>query len=822
MRIVLFDIQNFRKLRCVRIELSEKQTIFVGANNSGKTSAMHALDKFLNQSKERKDVDDAEIEEKNYWFSVEDFTLSLWDKINEIGVTWENINPEQDAAPDLSLSEWDELLPSLDVWIEVQADEYHYVHKLIPTLDWEGGLLGVRLRLEPKKDLSALFSDYRQSRARAQKNLAKAMTLGNSEGIASTSNAQEYIQRAFWPKDLKDFLGRRLPNYFAVRYYELDPKKLSVKKDSEGNWEKPQPLPEFSFPHSGDPFEGIIKINVVNAQRGFEDADTSKTQRLASQFYDYFQHHLNPEQNPDPKDTDIKAILAVSSSEQLFDSTLKTSFDGPISELRNLGYPGAYSPNIQVRTRVQRKDVLNHAAAVQYSLNEATTCSAERYLPETYNGLGYQNLISMIFKLMRFRDNWMRSAKEATSSQGNTVSPEPIHLVFVEEPEAHLHTQVQQVFIRNAHSVLRKHKDLGDSMRFTTQLIVSTHSSHIAHECEFADIRYFQRIPASTNDDVPHARVVNLSTVFPDNTPTKKQKKQEIVPDSLDDAKRKSTQKFVARYLQTTHCDLFFADAAIFIEGAGERMLLPHFLKNFGDGELSCCYISLLEIGGSHAFRLKELIEHLGLMTLIITDIDSVKLNPSTSRWSACPVSGEAGIKTANNTLKYWMPRKELITDLLTLPDVNKENKPEGIGAAVRVAYQKGIPVMIDGKVENIYPRTFEDALILSNLELFENCGENDESPQFSYLKNKLLTAETHADLHQNLFEIITKDDSFKKAEFALETLFNVDLNCLQPPNYIVEGLEWLCQQLLTKVPNLQISAAVVPEVESPQAEEAK
>lgn len=816
MKIAFLDIQNFRKLRSVRIELSEKQTIFVGANNSGKTSAMHALDKFLNQSKERNDVDDAESEENNRWFSVEDFTLSLWDKINSIGVAWENLNPEQDATPDLCLSEWDELLPSLDVWLEVQADEYRYVHKLIPTLEWEGGLLGVRLRLEPKKDLSSLFSDYRKSRKRAQKILAKAVTLNSTEDTAPADSAQEYMQRAFWPKDMKDFLGRRLSNYFAVHYYELDQNKLSFDKDSEGNWEKPQPLPEFSFAHSGDPFAGIIKVDAVNAQRGFEDADTSKKQRLASQFYDYFRTHLNPEQNPEPKDSDIKAILAVSNSEQLFDSSLQTSFEGPINELKDLGYPGVYSPNIQVKTRVQRKDVLNHAAAVQYSLGETATCSTERYLPETYNGLGYQNLISMVFRLMRFRDSWMRGNKETVSSQENMISPEPIHLVFVEEPEAHLHAQVQQVFIRKAHSVLRKHEELGDNKRFTTQLIVSTHSSHIAHECEFADIRYFQRVPASTADDVPHARVVNLSTVFNNNSSTKKKQKQGVVQDSIDETKRKATQKFVARYLQTTHCDLFFADAAIFIEGAGERMLLPHFLKNFGCGELSCCYISLLEIGGSHAFRLKELIEHLGLITLIITDIDSVKLNPSTSRWSACLIDGEAGLKTANNTLRFWIPRKELIADLLTLSNAEKESKPGGIDAAVRVAYQKAIPVIINDKTENICPRTFEDALILTNLELFENCGENAESPQFLYLKNKLLAASIHADLRQNLFDLITKDDSFKKAEFALETLFNIELNCLQPPNYIAEGLEWLCQQL-TKLPNLQISAAVVPEAEDAQ-----
>lgn len=45
MKILTINIQNFRKLLQCRIDFSEKTTIFVGANNSGKTSAMDALER---------------------------------------------------------------------------------------------------------------------------------------------------------------------------------------------------------------------------------------------------------------------------------------------------------------------------------------------------------------------------------------------------------------------------------------------------------------------------------------------------------------------------------------------------------------------------------------------------------------------------------------------------------------------------------------------------------------------------------------------------------------------------------------------------------
>jgi predicted ATP-dependent endonuclease of OLD family len=46
MHIQHIEVGNFRKLKAVRIDFSETNTVFVGANNSGKTSAMVALRRF--------------------------------------------------------------------------------------------------------------------------------------------------------------------------------------------------------------------------------------------------------------------------------------------------------------------------------------------------------------------------------------------------------------------------------------------------------------------------------------------------------------------------------------------------------------------------------------------------------------------------------------------------------------------------------------------------------------------------------------------------------------------------------------------------------
>jgi predicted ATP-dependent endonuclease of OLD family len=220
------------------------------------------------------------------------------------------------------------------------------------------------------------------------------------------------------------------------------------------------------------------------------------------------------------------------------------------------------------------EDALNHDSAVQYILGDDDSI----VLPEAYNGLGIQNLISLVFKLIRYRNEWTQAVKR---QEENTIRP--IQLIFIEEPEAHLHVQVQQIFMRKAYEVLRNSTFLATHPSFTTQLIVSTHSSHVLREVDFNNLRYFKRITSSKSCSVPTSSVINLSGMF----------------GSSDE-----TSRFATRYLQNNHCDLFFADGAIIVEGSSEQMLIPHFIKN-NFSKLNSRYISILTINGRHAHRLR-------------------------------------------------------------------------------------------------------------------------------------------------------------------------------------------------------------------------
>ena len=420
-----------------------------------------------------------------------------------------------------------------------------------------------------------------------------------------------------------------------------------------------------------------MRIDEIDAQRGFGQGSDSDRQegesrgrrRLSTQLRSYFAKHLNPTDNPDIKD--LAALEAIETAQRAFDDRLEGCFKPALDEVQDLGYPGVTDPRIIISTRLHPVEGLNHEAAVQYRV-DAQSQNGEipiLRLPEDFNGLGYQNLISMIFRLMSFRDGWMRVGKAAKQSE-NVNSMPPLHLVLVEEPEAHLHAQVQQVFAKKAYDILRAHPNLQDSDKFTTQLVISTHSIHVAHELDFSQLRYFRRLPAGKVATVPVSTIINLKEVF-----------------GTED----ETERFVTRYLKAQHCDLFFADAAILVEGPAERMLVPHFIRR-NYKFLNQCYVTLLEIGGSHAHRLKPLIDQLGLLTVVITDLDSQGTDGAQQ-----PQRG-SNQTTNNDTLKKWVPKLKNIDELLDLSADKKLCDDDEHLFAVRVAYQTPLTVTpVDG-----------------------------------------------------------------------------------------------------------------------------
>lgn len=736
------ELCQFRRLGKVQLDIDEKTTILVGANNSGKTSVLAALRHFLSDGSA---------------FGAFDISLSQWKKLRELGKRWEELVEDPTTAADTDTIDWTAQLtfllstmPTLDLWFNAEPGMYHFVAPFLSSFNWQGGAVGVRLRLEPATDVASLQElawSYHTAR----------LPVKNMENDSLA-----------WPIDLLDYWLRESLKMGQVRVYKLNAENNPLEGKAAY---KRQILPADAVPIERKHLTKLIRVDFVAAQRGLgsEEADSRSASgphrvgMFSNQLLQFARRHLNVAATGHGHRADL--IKAVAEAQKALDQKIHDAIAPSVAEVKELGYPGLHDPQeIRFRTRIHTADLLDHGTAVQYSMRKDST---EDLLPEYSIGLGYQNLQSLSYQLVSFKTARLNPEKG---------SPTPVHLVMIEEPEAHLHVQVQRIFPDKAHKLISPADSEMTALK--SQLLISTHSSHLAHAENFDRLRYVRRIAKSAEHPMPTTEVVNLGQVF-----------------GSDDA----TRKFAERYFRVQHTDLLFANAAIFVEGMAERMLVPLFMERDYEA-LNSRYVSFLDIGGSHAHRLKPLVERLRIPTIIITDIDPVE--PTTDDdgktvYTAVANTGQAGLRCGNATLRNWHPKLVNLDDFKT-PKTEHLTWSEA-ECMVRFAWQ--LPIT---EASDTWPSSFEDSLILSNIGWFkalttavnkDGTAVKPPTGALGAVASNVAKAKTHPELASALHKLMHK--SFNKGDFAASIFENVSAGAnIVCPAYIADALAWLQAQL--------------------------
>ena len=560
MHVHSLAFKNFRRLKDARIEFANDLTIFVGANNSGKTSATHSIELFLSGAKDK--------------FTIHDFCANCW-------ASFENLPTDGDKDATLEFP-----VISLDVWISVDADNLYRVVELLPRAAWEGSLVGLRIEFAAK-DAAQTLANFKTKAAEAAK-------------FAQTKakDGQDYNP---WPRNMRDYLSRELKNEYGLRYFILD--EAQLKPEAAAAAHTPKEIIGDNERSGHTVINSLIKVDFLSAQRHLSDGNAqARTEDLSKRLSRFYTR------NQKKREDDHNALRALALSEDQLTKHFADVFSDTFKSLRKLGYPGLANPTLEIRAALKLERLMgDQQTKVHYLLEEATAEAEALMLPDSYNGLGFKNLIYMGIELVDLHSAW------ATTDEGEEDKRQPIHLIFIEEPEAHMHAQLQQAFVRKLTDLIPPTGEDG----FATQFVITTHSPHILYERGFQPIRYFRR--SSETGAKQSSAVFNLSVFYDQNEPDR---------------------DFLQRYMKLTHCDLFFADAAILVEGNVERLVLPLMIAQ-GAKKLGATYLSILEVGGAFAFRFRKLIEFLGLPTLIVTDLDSV--HPPAPK-----PEGEAAAKTAD------------------------------------------------------------------------------------------------------------------------------------------------------------------------------
>lgn len=209
-------------------------------------------------------------------------------------------------------------------------------------------------------------------------------------------------------------------------------------------------------------------------------------------------------------------------------------------------------------------------------------------LPFSLNGLGYNNLV-------------FTAATLGTLRQSDQYS---FRSILVEEPEAHLHPQLQVLLLR------RLAKVAGEKQGNEVQVIASTHSPILASQAPIDSV-------ISVHETQGKVTAVSVCSIEYDSTLKKK----------------------LQRFLDATRAELFFARRILMVEGIAEALLLP-ILAHIAGGCLKDSAVTVLNADGINFNAFLPLFgnDRLALPVAILTDGDD-------ARKTGTPSAAATGLK---------------------------------------------------------------------------------------------------------------------------------------------------------------------------------
>ena len=657
MKIANVKVENYRRLKKFSIDLAEDISLVIGKNNTGKTSFIQILQKFICASQNT--------------FCFEDFNVDLQ----------KDISQKIDSLDEIEEENYQE--PKIKLMIAIEREDEDSLENISDLI----------LDLDPQNKILLLSFEY-------------VLTFENFVKIRSDLK-NHYLNKA------ADFLIKQHKAYFKI-------KRRVIDKNDEDNF----------IEIEDSKLRRIINIQTISAKRDVlnEDGEDSKSNNALSKLsYKYYEPSKD---SNDPNVIDLrKKIIQTDDNLTL---SYEDIFKKVTEDVKKFSYNGS---KIFVKSNFQEISLLKENTSVVY---EEKGC----HLPEDHNGLGYMNLFAMIFKLHIIFDEFKKTHSVSKIAD--------INLLFIEEPEAHTHPQMQYVFIKNIKNFLRENKQ-----SLNLQTVITTHSAHISSQSDFSDIKYF----LSRDDQIIVKNLSNLEGKYG------------------EDAEGKASFKFLKQYLTLHRAELFFSDKIIFIEGDTERILLPAMMKKLDEenkatehySPLLSQKISIIEVG-AHSKSFDKFLEFLEIKTLIITDLDSVKDNGA-GRKESCKVN--QGSDTSNSSIKYYLQGKNW-DDLISILDAHRVVTREN--TEIYIAYQS--------EESGYIARSFEDAFLSLNLGFVKS--KNDEFTSLKNRKKLNLISPDYFDIAENCID--------KKTEFATDILFYSDegFTNWETPAYINNGLLWL------------------------------
>lgn len=272
--------------------------------------------------------------------------------------------------------------------------------------------------------------------------------------------------------------------------------------------------------------------------------------------------------------------------------------------------------NLNIEITSLSKDFEEYAKNLKINIPSINNITSKLELDQ--NGLGYNNLIYMSILLSR-----LSILKEQEDSLFLSL--------IIEEPEAHLQPQLQNLFFSYLDSLNEKL-----NYKESFQIFISSHSPTLTAKANLNSINILQKF----DDNCVNAKLCDI-------------------------IKEKENRDYLHKFLDVTKSQLLFSKRLIFVEGISEALLIPVFAKKL-DYDLDKKGIEIVIIQGLSFKHFVPLFENNDLFFkgVIITDNDKKSIDGEESETFEKIMSYEI-----ENVLEVYYAEKTFEYELLMCND---------------------------------------------------------------------------------------------------------------------------------------------------------
>ncbi|MCZ2203935.1 AAA family ATPase [Bartonella sp. A05] len=726
MKIKKIHILGYRRLKDIELSMDDNITFIAGANNCGKTSLVELFDILF--GKKNMSYDDFSIRERTDWHNH--IFSSIWDELDITDNKEENLTEKEKH--------------------QIKQENLTIIGKhIFPKTDTKNSIppsicVKIQVDYEDSDDIRN-FSDYLMDLDSNKRSFFFIYECSIDETLFNKNLEKQYtklLSKFTYYKNKND--GKNALNKFLSWIFSISLKEKTYYSDGSYNKNLNN---DNQNPNSPD-FQRLFNYCNIFANRILDDSNTDKNKTLSKNMIAIASEDNKWDQKTPKLADKIFESLQETKIEDIIQETslnlLKEAIN-TISET-NGGHTGELSLETDISENAIRGFIKNIIHA-QYKLNDCQ-------LDESSQGLGYSNLIYIILQIEKYK---------------KSIDPLKVNFFMIEEPEAHMHPQMQNVFTDYLRMYCGTQK---------IQYIITTHSTEVVRGAT----------------EISKLRVLRQKDKFSCNFFDLK-KFCTSLSSQIDEKDAKNLIAFYNFFFTINFPDMIFADKILMYEGDTERMFINRLLLLEKFKSLRQQYISFVQVGGAYAHSYKNLIEFLKIKTAIITDIDYEKC--------ANDLDTIKKSKTTNATINFFA-KQHLEKKELTISELYDWQKKSAEQNQKRIIIDDLTYLAFQGEKDH-YSRTLEETILAKLYEQTHkstiNVYDMKNKDEWKKIKEKNKFKFSIPQKKQLSIRDIVNSQSFKKTDFMYSVLLNSQLepkhkdsieNML--PNYIEEALEWLAK----------------------------